>query len=72
MFGDNLFLDSIADRISLDLILKELYILNLYFDIVNHMLIFFLYISGILYSYMLDDKIPYSYTLDCKISEIID
>ena len=30
MFGDNLFLDSIADRINLGLILEELYMLNLY------------------------------------------
>ena len=42
MFSDNLFLDNIVDRINLGLMLEKLYILNLYFDIVNHMLIFFL------------------------------
>src|SRR5205085_419017 len=61
MFSNNLFLDSTADRISLGLMLEELYMLNLYFDIVNHVPVFFLYISDILCSYMLGVKIPYSY-----------
>ena len=69
MFGDNLFLDSIADRISLGLMLEELYMLNLYFDIINCVLVFFLYIFDMLCLYILDDKIPYFYTLDRRVSK---
>ena len=72
MFGDNLFLDSTADRISLSLILEELYMLNLYFDVVNRVPIFFLYVSDMLYSYILGGKIPYSYTLGRGVSETTD
>ena len=52
--------------------LKELYMLNLYFDVVNHVSVFFLYVSDILYSYMLGGKIPYSYTLSYGVSETTD
>ena len=72
MFGDNLFLDSIADRISLGLILEELYMLNLSFNVVNYVPVFFLYVSDMLCSYMLGDKILYSYTLDHGVSETMD
>ena len=72
MFGDNLFLDSTADRISLGLMLEELYMLNLYFDVINRMLVFFLYVSDMLYSYILDSKIPYFFTLSHRVSKTID
>ena len=72
MFSDNLFLDSIADRISLGLMLEELYMLNLYFDVVNHVPVFFLYVFDMLCSYMLGSKIPYSYSLGRRISETTD
>ena len=72
MFSDNLFLDSTADRISLGLMLEELYMLNLYFDIVNRVPVFFLYVFDMLCSYMLGGKIPYSYTLGRRISETTD
>ena len=72
MFSDNLFLDSTADRISLGLMLEELYMLNLYFDVVNRVPVFFLYVSDMLCSYMLGGKIPYSYTLDRGVSETMD
>ena len=72
MFGDNLFLDSTADRISLCLMLEELYMLNLYFGIVNCVPVFFLYVSDMLCSYMLGSKILYSYTLGHRVSETID
>ena len=68
MFSDNLFLDSTANKISLGLVLEELYMLNLYFDTINHVLVFFLYISDILCSYMLGDKIPCFYTLVHRVS----
>ena len=58
MFGDSWFLDSTADRISLGLMLEELYMLNLYFDVVNRVPVFFLYVSDMLCSYILGDKIP--------------
>ena len=63
MSSNSLFLNSIANRISLGLKLEELYMLNLYFDIINYVLVFFLYVSDMLCSYMLSGKIPYSYTL---------
>ena len=69
MFSDNLFLDSTADRISLGLMLEELYMLNLYFDVVNYVPVFFLYVSDMLCSYMLSGKIPYSYFLGHGESE---
>ena len=72
MFSDSLFLDSTADRISLGLMLEELYMLNLYFDVVNRVPVFFLYVSDMLCSYMLGGKIPYSYTLGCGVSETTD
>ena len=72
MFGDSLFLDSTADRISLGLMLVELYMLNLYFDVVNRVPVFFLYVSDMLCLYMLSDKIPYSYTLGRGVSETTD
>ena len=72
MFGENLFLDSTADRISLGLMLEELYMLNLYFDVVNRVPVFFLYVSDMLCSYMLGGKIPYSYALGRGVSETTD
>ena len=72
MFSDSLFLDSTADRISLGLMLVELYMLNLYFDVVNRVPVFFLYVSDMLCSYTLGGKIPYSYTLGRGVSETMD
>ena len=72
MFSDNLFLDNTADRISLGLMLEELYMLNSYFDVVNRVPVFFLYVSDMLCSYILGDKIPYFYTLGCGVSETMD
>ena len=52
--------------------LEELYMLNLYFDVVNRVPVFFLYVSDMLCSYMLGSKIPYSYTLGHEVSETTD
>ena len=52
--------------------LEELYMLNLYFDVVNRVPVFFLYVSDMLCSYMLGGKIPYSYTLGRGVSETTD
>ena len=49
--------------------LEELYMLNLYFDVINRVPVFFLYVSDILCSYMMGGKIPYSYSLGCGVSE---
>ena len=48
MSSDSLFLDSTANRIGLSLMLEELYMLNLYFDVVNYVLVFFLYVFDML------------------------
>src|SRR5437868_14356831 len=71
MFGDNLFLDSTADRISLSLMLEELYMLNLYFDVVNRVPVFFLYVSDMLCSYILGVRFLYSSTLGRGVSELL-
>ena len=72
MFDEGWFLDSTADRINLGLRFEVLYILDLYSDVINHVLVFFLYVSDMLCSYMLGGKIPYSYTLGRGVSETTD
>ena len=52
MFDEDLFLESTADRINLDLIFEVLYRLSLYCDVVNRVLVFFQYISDMLCSYV--------------------
>ena len=50
MISEGLFLDSTADRINLGLEFEVLYMLDLYSDVVNRVLVFFLYVSDMLCS----------------------
>ena len=72
MISEGLFLDSTADRTNLGLEFEVLYMLDLYSDVINYILVFFLYVFDMLCSYMLGDKIPYSYTLGRGVSETTD